>query len=157
MDAGEDPCAACSPLRCSLPHCPPHCPSRRSRIRPSRSASSSAFPPPFPGWARAYPAKPSRFIVGFPPGGSADPTARLLGAALDEQLNQSVVIENRPGGDSAIGAEYVARQAPDGYTIFFGSNSAMTAAVSLRKAPLYDPLKDFTPIALVGRATFFFH
>jgi len=67
------------------------------------------------------------------------------------------VVENRPGGDSAIGAEYVARQAPDGYTIFFGSNSAMTAAVSLRKQPLYDPLKDFTPIALVGRATFFFH
>src|SRR5437763_1543747 len=101
-----------------------------------------------------YPSKPIRFIVGFPPGGSADPTARLLGAALSEQIGQPVVIENRPGGDSAIAGEYVTRQASDGYTIFFGSNAAMTAAVSLKKQPPYDPLKDFTPIALVGRATF---
>ncbi len=106
--------------------------------------------------AQNYPAKPIRFIVGFPPGGSADPTARIIGAALAEQLGQPVVVENRPGADSAIGAEYVSRQAPDGYTLFFGSNSAMTAAVALRKQPLYDPLKDFTPLGLVGRATFFF-
>jgi len=104
-----------------------------------------------------YPSKPIRFIVGFPPGGSADPTARLLGQALSDQVAQPVVIENRPGGDSAIGAEYVTRQAPDGYTIFFGSNAAMTAAVALRKQPPYDPLKDFTPIALVGRATFVYY
>ena len=106
--------------------------------------------------AQSYPSKPIRFVVGFPPGGSADPTARIVGAALAEQLGQPVVVENRPGGDSAIGAEYVSRQAPDGYTLFFGSNSAMTAAVALKKAPLYDPLKDFTPLGLVGRATFFF-
>jgi tripartite-type tricarboxylate transporter receptor subunit TctC len=106
--------------------------------------------------AQSYPAKPIRFIVGFPPGGSADPTARIIGAALAEQLGQPVVIENRPGADSAIGAEYVTRQAPDGYTLFFGSNSAMTAAVALRKTPPYEPLRDFTPLALVGRATFFF-
>src|SRR5687767_12096672 len=75
-----------------------------------------------------YPAKPLRFIVGFPPGGSADPTARIVGNALSEQLGQPVVVENRPGGDSAIAAEQVTKMAPDGYTIFFGSNSAMTAA-----------------------------
>ena len=103
-----------------------------------------------------YPSKPIRFIVGFPPGGSADPTARIVGAALADQLGQPVIVENRPGADSAIGAQYVAQQAPDGYTLFFGSNSAMTAAVALKKQPLYDPLKDFTPIGLVGRATFFF-
>ncbi|HYR33155.1 MAG TPA: tripartite tricarboxylate transporter substrate binding protein [Burkholderiales bacterium] len=107
--------------------------------------------------AQPYPSKPIRFVVGFPPGGSADPTARIVGAALSEQLGQPVVVENRPGGDSAIGAEYVSRQAPDGYTLFFGSNSSMTAAVALKKQPLYDPLKDFTPIGLVGRATFFFN
>src|SRR6267143_1857753 len=106
--------------------------------------------------AQSYPTKPIRFIVGFPPGGSADPTARIIGAALAEQLGQPLVIENRPGADSAIGAEYVTRQAPDGYTLFFGSNSAMTAAVALKKQPPYDPLRDFTPLALVGRATFFF-
>jgi tripartite-type tricarboxylate transporter receptor subunit TctC len=105
---------------------------------------------------QSYPSKPIRFIVGFPPGGSADPTARIVGAALADQLGQPVIVENRPGADSAIGAQYVAQQAPDGYTLFFGSNSAMTAAVALKKAPLYDPLKDFTPIGLVGRATFFF-
>ena len=109
-----------------------------------------------PALAQQYPAKPIRFVVGFPPGGSADPTARIIGAALSDQLGQPVVVENRPGGDSAIGAEYVSRQAPDGYTLFFGSNSAMTAAVALKRAPLYDPLKDFTPLGLVGRATFFF-
>jgi len=100
-----------------------------------------------------YPSKPVRFIVGFPPGGSADPTTRIMGQALQEQLKQPFVVENRPGADSALAADQVTRMAPDGYTIFFGSNSAMTAAVALRKNPMYDPLKDFTPISLVGRAT----
>jgi tripartite-type tricarboxylate transporter receptor subunit TctC len=104
-----------------------------------------------------YPNKPIRFIVGFPPGGSADPTTRIIGAALQDQLGQPVVVENRPGGDSAIAAEAVTKMAPDGYTIFFGSNSAMTAAVALRKNPGYDPLKDFSPLSLVGRATVFFY
>ena len=104
-----------------------------------------------------YPNKPIRLIVGFPPGGSADPTARIIGAALQEQLGQPVVVENRPGGDSAIAAEQVSRMAPDGYTIMFASNSAMTAAVALRKQAAYDPLKDFTPVSMVGRATVFFY
>ena len=104
-----------------------------------------------------YPNKPIRFIVGFPPGGSADPTTRIVGAALQEQLNQPVVVENRPGADSAIAAEQVSKMTADGYTLMFASNSAMTAAVALRKSPTYDPLKDFTPISMVGRATVFFY
>src|SRR5215510_7822106 len=100
-----------------------------------------------------YPAKPIRFIVGFPPGGSADPTTRIIGQALSEQMGQPVIVDNRPGADSAIAAEQMTRIAPDGYTIMFASNSAMTAAVALRKQPTYDPLKDFTPISMVGRAT----
>ena len=104
-----------------------------------------------------YPSKPIRFVVGFPPGGSADPTTRILGAALAQQLGQPVVVENRPGADSAIAAEMMTRQPPDGYTIMFASNSAMTAAVALRKQPAYDPLADFTPISMVGRATIFFY
>ena len=107
--------------------------------------------------AQGYPSKPIRFIVGFPPGGSADPTTRIMGQALSEQLGQPLVVENRPGADSAIAAEQVTRLPADGYTIFFASNSAMTAAVALRKQPTYDPLKDFTPISLVGRATIFFY
>jgi tripartite-type tricarboxylate transporter receptor subunit TctC len=105
----------------------------------------------------SYPSKPIRFVVGFPPGGSADPTTRIIGAALSEQLGQPVVVENRPGADSALAAEYMTRVAPDGYTIMFASNSAMTAAVALRKTAPYDPLKDFTPISMVGRATIFFY
>jgi tripartite-type tricarboxylate transporter receptor subunit TctC len=104
-----------------------------------------------------YPSKPIRFIVGFPPGGSADPTTRILGAALSTQLGQPLVVENRPGADSAIAAEALTRMPADGYTIMFASNSAMTAAVALRKAPAYDPLTDFTPISMVGRATVFLY
>src|ERR671910_429884 len=104
-----------------------------------------------------YPSKPVRFIVGFPPGGSADPTTRIMAAALQEQLGQPFVVENRPGADSAIAAEQVAKMSADGYTLMFASNSAMTAAVALRKNPTYDPLKDFTPISMVGRATVFFY
>jgi tripartite-type tricarboxylate transporter receptor subunit TctC len=104
-----------------------------------------------------YPNKPVRFIVGFPPGGSADPTTRIMAAALQEQLGQPFVVENRPGADSAIAAEQVSKMAADGYTLMFASNSAMTAAVALRKNPTYDPLKDFTPISMVGRATVFFY
>src|SRR5687767_15957756 len=82
-----------------------------------------------------YPNKPIRFIVGFPPGGSADPTTRIMANALTEQLGQPFVVENRPGADSAIAAEQVSKMAPDGYTIMFASNSGMTAAVALRKQP----------------------
>ena len=110
-----------------------------------------------PALAQQYPAKPIRFIVGFPPGGSADPTTRIMGQALSEQMGQPLLVENRPGADSAIAAEQMTRMPPDGYTIMFASNSAMTAAVALRKQPLYDPLADFTPISMVGRATVFFY
>jgi tripartite-type tricarboxylate transporter receptor subunit TctC len=104
-----------------------------------------------------YPSKPVKFIVGFPPGGSADPTTRIMGQALSEQLGQPFVVENRPGADSGLAAQQVAKMDADGYTLMFASNSAMTAAVALRKAPMYDPLKDFTPISMVGRATVFFY
>jgi len=103
-----------------------------------------------------YPSKPIRLIVGFPVC-SADPTTRIIGQALSEQLGQPVVVENRPGADSAIAAEQLTRLPPDGYTIMFASNSAMTAAVALKKNPAYDPLGDFTPISMVGRATVFLY
>ena len=107
--------------------------------------------------AQTYPSKPIRFIVGFPPGGSADPTTRIMGQALSEQMGQPFLVENRPGADSAIAAEQVSKLPADGYTLMFASNSGMTAAVALRKQPLYDPLADFTPISMVGRATVFLY
>ena len=107
--------------------------------------------------SQAYPSKPIRFVVGFPPGGSADPTTRIMGAALSEQLGQPFVVENKPGADSAIAAEWMTRAPADGYTLMFASNSAMTAAVALKKEPLYNPLTQFTPISMVGRATVFLY
>ena len=104
-----------------------------------------------------YPSKPIRLVVGFPPGGSADPTTRIIGQALSEQMGQPVIVENKPGADSAIAAQWLTQQPADGYTLMFASNSGMTAAVALKKEPLYDPLTQFTPISLVGRATVFFY
>jgi tripartite-type tricarboxylate transporter receptor subunit TctC len=110
-----------------------------------------------PAVSQPYPSKPIKLIVGFPPGGSADPTTRIMGQALSEQMGQPVIVENRPGADSAIAAEQMTRMPADGYTLMFASNSAMTAAVALRKNPTYDPLADFTPLSMVGRATVFFY
>ncbi len=107
--------------------------------------------------AQSYPSKPIRLVVGFPPGGSADPTTRIIGAALSEQMNVPVVVENRPGADSAIATEQMTRTAADGYTIMFASNSGVVAPIALRKEPPYDPLTQLTPISLVGRATVIFY
>ena len=92
-----------------------------------------------PALSQTYPSKSIRFIVGFPPGRFSTTTGWPSCS------------------DSAIAAEMITRLPADGYTLFFGSNSAMTAAVALKKSPAYDPLKDFTPISLVGRATVFLY
>src|SRR5438128_7637535 len=97
--------------------------------------------------AQPYPSKPIRFIVGFPPGGSADPTTRILGSALAEQLGVPVVVENRPGADSAIATEQVTRLPADGYNIMFASNSGVVAPIALRKEAPYDPLTQLTHIS----------
>lgn len=102
-----------------------------------------------------YPSKSIRLIVGFPPGGSSDAVTRILGQALSQSLGQPVTVENKPGADGAIGADAVIKAAPDGYTLMYGTASAMTGAVALRKTPPYDPVADFTPISLVGGASNF--
>src|SRR5678816_2685498 len=103
--------------------------------------------------AAQYPNKPIRFIVGFPPGGSADPTTRILGQALSEQMGQPVIVDNRPGADSALAAEQMTRIAPDGYTIMFASNSAMTGPVALRFFFNDTATNEIYTRSLVGRAT----
>lgn len=102
-----------------------------------------------------YPTKPIRLIVGFPPGGSSDAVTRILAQALTQSLGQPVTVENKPGADGSIGAEALMKAAADGYTLMYGTASAMTGAVVLRKVPPYDPLVDFTPISLVGGASNF--
>jgi tripartite-type tricarboxylate transporter receptor subunit TctC len=101
-----------------------------------------------------YPSRPIRFIVPFPPGGSADSVARIMSQQLTQAMGQQWLVDNRPGADGALAATVVTKAAPDGYTLFFGSNSPMSAAPALRKVPPYDPVKDFTSIGFIGHITF---
>jgi len=98
-----------------------------------------------------YPAKPLRFVIPYPPGGASDVTARILGAKLTEALGQQVISENRPGANGIIALEYVAKSAPDGYTLLManvGPNAINPVVYS--KLP-YDALHDFAPITLTTR------
>ena len=104
--------------------------------------------------AQAYPNKPIRFLIGFGAGGSTDVTARILGNAMSKILGQPIVIENRPGADSLIATQAVARSAPDGYTILVASGSHSINA-SLYPETKVDPVKDFTHIGMIGDAANF--
>jgi tripartite-type tricarboxylate transporter receptor subunit TctC len=99
--------------------------------------------------AQAYPAKPIRLIVGFAPGGAADFVARALGDALGRVLGQSIVIENRAGAGSSIAAEYVAKSAPDGYTMLIASPSSISVNPALNPKIGYSP-RDLAPITKVS-------
>ena len=105
--------------------------------------------------AQKYPDKPIRFIVPFAAGGGADALARAVGEGMSRSLRQPVLVENKPGGDATIGSAFVAKAAPDGYTILFGSNTGMSGAPALHRNIGYDPRKDFTPISLLGDFPFF--
>ena len=100
-----------------------------------------------PAAAQQFPTKPIRFIVAFPPGGSVDLHARYVGAKMAENLGQPVVIENRPGGNTHVGAEVVTHAAPDGYTLFHTLDSTITLNQALYAKIPFDPIKDFTPVA----------
>ena len=104
-----------------------------------------------PGLARAddFPSKPVRIVIPYPAGGATDLIARIVADKLTAKWGQSVVPDNRPGAGTTIGAEAVAKSAPDGYTLFM-TTSAHTISASLYKKLSYDPLKDFTPITLVA-------
>ena len=108
-----------------------------------------------PAQAQQYPNKPIRLILQFPAGGLADTVCRVLVNPLTQQLGQPILVENRPGADGAIAGDLVAKSAPDGYTLFFATNSALSAVPTLRKVPPYDPVADFTPISFIGRFPFF--
>ena len=100
--------------------------------------------------AQAYPAKPIRLMVPFPPGGSTDIVARIVAQKLSTQLGQSVVIENRGGAGGTLGTAVVAKAAPDGYSLLVGSTSTHVVAPSVYAKLDYDPIKDFAPISLMA-------
>jgi tripartite-type tricarboxylate transporter receptor subunit TctC len=98
--------------------------------------------------AQAYPSKPIRIVVSYAPGGPVDVTARIIGEKFAAEFNQSVIIDNKSGGNATIGTNFVARSAPDGYTLLFAA-PAHTSNPSLMKSATYDPVKDFEAISLV--------
>ena len=106
-----------------------------------------------PAHAQTYPTKPITIIVPFGAGSATDIISRVVGQQLGVVLKQSVVIENRPGANGALAALYVARSAPDGYTLFMSTNSPHSAAPYLMKNISYDPAKDFTAITRMGSYT----
>ncbi len=104
--------------------------------------------------ADGYPSKPIRLVCPFPPGGGLDFVARTLGEKLAERSGHPVVVDNRPGASGAIGANIVARSAPDGYTIMLGSSSTLAANPALQRRPYQAIIKDFAPVSLVSGVSY---
>ena len=100
--------------------------------------------------AQAYPSKPVRMIVGFPPGGGTDVVARVISAKLQEWYGQPVLVENRPGATGTIGADAVAKSAPDGYTLIMGHVNSHGIAPNLFPKLPYDAIRDFAAVSYVG-------
>lgn len=101
--------------------------------------------------AQSYPVRPIRFIVPFPPGGSTDTYARIIGIKLSEALGQPVVLDNRAGAGGALGAELAAKATPDGYSIVLGQDGNMVVGQAVRKQKNYNTLTDFAPVSLAVR------
>jgi tripartite-type tricarboxylate transporter receptor subunit TctC len=128
--------------------------SRRSALALSLALACAAAAPSFA--AEAYPAKPIRLIVPFPPGGGTDAIARDVANELTTTLKWNFVVENRPGSGGNIGVDAAAKSAPDGYTIVLGQTSNLAINPTLYGHLPYDPLKDLTPVALVASAPLVF-
>lgn len=106
---------------------------------------------PFATVAAEFPSHPVTLVVPFPPGGATDVNARVVGVRLSRELGQSVVIENRAGAGTVIGATYVSKAAPDGYTLLISSGTTFTVNPAIRSNLPYDPVKGFEPIGIIGR------
>lgn len=115
------------------------------------AARPAAAQAPSAGSGQPYPVKPIRIVAPFSPGASTDIVGRLLAAKLSESWGQPVLVENRPGAGGSTGAAYVAKSAPDGYTLLMASVGSF-GTIGLRRNAPYDPVKDFAPITLGVRA-----
>lgn len=101
--------------------------------------------------ADPYPSRPIRMVIPFPPGGTLDIVGRMLAQKLGEQMGQSIVVENRSGGNGVIGGDLVAKAPADGYTLLFNASTFTSAQMTMKSVP-YEVERDFTPIALVAKA-----
>ncbi len=106
--------------------------------------------------AQAYPVKPIRIVIPYPPGGGTDIVIRAVSGRLSEKLGQPVVVDNRGGATGTIGSEAVAHAAPDGYTLLAHTNAGITILPHLNKALPYDPIKDFAPVTLAASSPYLF-
>lgn len=122
-------------------------------IRTVASLLALGFAFTIPAAAQEWPARPVRFIVPFPPGGTVDPLARLVGARLAEPLKQQFVVENRPGAGGSIGTAAAAKSPPDGHTFLFAFDSHAINPALFRNLA-FDTAKDFAPVMLVGTAPY---
>ena len=104
--------------------------------------------------AQAYPSTPVTLVVPFAAGSGTDSVARAVAAGLAARLKQPVIVDNKPGANAQIAAQYVAKAKPDGYTLFMTTNTSHSANPALDKSLKYDPIKDFTPVARVGELPF---
>jgi tripartite-type tricarboxylate transporter receptor subunit TctC len=100
--------------------------------------------------AQTWPTKPVRVIVTFSPGGSSDIVARLIGAPLQAELGQPVIIDNKPGAGGTIGAQEAARAAPDGYTLLLSNSAPISISPAMQDQPRYDPVASFSHVAYIG-------
>lgn len=105
--------------------------------------------------AQPYPNKPVRLVVPYPPGALTDLLGRAIGERLSAALKQPVVVENKPGAGTLVGAELVARAAPDGYTLLMATSTTLGISPAMYKSPRIDPVRDFAPISQAGAVTFF--
>jgi tripartite-type tricarboxylate transporter receptor subunit TctC len=100
--------------------------------------------------AQSYPSKPIRIVVPYPAGGTSDILARSIGQKLSESVGQPIVVENKPGANGNVGAEFVARSAPDGYTLLLADIGALAISPSVYPKLPFDPAKDFAPVTMVA-------
>jgi len=100
--------------------------------------------------AQAWPTKPVRVVVTFSPGGSSDIVARLIAVPLQAELGQSVIVDNRPGAGGTIGAQEVARAAPDGYTLLLSNSAPISISPAMQDQPRYDAVSSFTHVSYIG-------
>jgi len=105
--------------------------------------------------AQEYPTRPLRFVVPYPPGALTDVLARALGDRLSIALKQPVLVENRPGAGTLVGAEMVAKAPADGYTLLMATSTTLGISPAMYAKPAIDPVKDFAPVSLVGSVNFF--
>jgi tripartite-type tricarboxylate transporter receptor subunit TctC len=111
-----------------------------------QALATSAALAPLPGWAQAYPNRPVKIIIPFPPGGPTDILGRIVAQKLSERLGQNVIVDNKAGASGMIGADIVAKAAPDGYTLLVNA-SLHVINPSLYEKPRYDAIADFTPLS----------